>query len=107
MTSANNKNVSDEMLMALADGELTGPDASRLLARIKANPDLAIRYALFTDTADALRQAMDPDRAAPASGRWCRDRAATPLDPRGDARDHRPAAAGTRRIPGRMACHLA
>lgn len=59
MTSANNKNVSDEMLMALADGELTGPDASRLLARIKANPDLAIRYALFTDTADALRQAMD------------------------------------------------
>jgi hypothetical protein len=53
-------NVSDEMLMALADGELTGPDASKLMARIKANPELAERYALFSGTAEALRQAMDP-----------------------------------------------
>lgn len=60
MTFETDKNVSDEMLMALADGELTGPDASKLMARIKANPDLAARYALFTGTAAALRQAMDP-----------------------------------------------
>lgn len=60
MTHETDMNVSDEMLMALADGELTGPDASKLMARIKANPDLAARYALFTDTAEALRQAMDP-----------------------------------------------
>ncbi len=60
MTHETNMNVSDEMLMALADGELTGPDASKLMARIKADPDLAARYALFTGTAAALRQAMDP-----------------------------------------------
>ena len=53
-------NVSDEMLMALADGELTGPDASKLMARIRANPDLAARYGTFTATAQALREAMDP-----------------------------------------------
>ena len=60
MTFETDMNVSDEMLMALADGELTGPDASKLMARIKANPDLAARYALFTGTTAALRQAMDP-----------------------------------------------
>lgn len=60
MTFETDMNVSDEMLMALADGELTGPDASRLMGRIRANPDLAARYALFTDTADALRLAADP-----------------------------------------------
>ncbi|MDX5411687.1 MAG: hypothetical protein LPK02_01400 [Rhodobacterales bacterium] len=60
MTFETDTNVSDEMLMALADGELTGPDASKLLARIRANPDLAARYALFTDTADALRRSVDP-----------------------------------------------
>lgn len=60
MTMKPDLNVSDEMLMALADGELTGPDAVKLLARIKADPVLAERYALFTATADALRQAMDP-----------------------------------------------
>ena len=59
MSTENDRNVSDEMLMALADGELTGPDASKLLARIKANPALAARYARFTDTAAILRQAMD------------------------------------------------
>jgi hypothetical protein len=59
MSTETDKNVSDEMLMALADGELTGPDASKLLARIKANPALAARYARFTDTAAILRQAMD------------------------------------------------
>ncbi len=60
MMSQNDRNTSDDMLMALADGELTGPDADRLRARIKADPALAARYALFTQTAAALRQAMDP-----------------------------------------------
>jgi len=60
MTGKPELNVSDDMLMALADGELTGPDASRLMARVKADPELAARYALFSGTADALRQAMDP-----------------------------------------------
>ncbi|OZB19543.1 MAG: hypothetical protein B7X55_03180 [Rhodobacterales bacterium 34-62-10] len=60
MTFETEMNVSDEMLMALADGELTGPDASKLMARIRVNPDLAARFALFTDTAEALREAMDP-----------------------------------------------
>jgi|GEM_PF-2305847 len=60
MSSETDKNASDEILMALADGELTEPDASKLLARINANPALATRYAQFTRTAAVLRQAMDP-----------------------------------------------
>lgn len=60
MTQKHQSNVSDDMLMALADGELTGPDASKLLARIKASPDLTARFATFTATAKALRDAMDP-----------------------------------------------
>lgn len=60
MTYETDRNVSDEMLMALADGELTGADASKLMARIKANPALAARYAQFTDTSLVMRHAMDP-----------------------------------------------
>jgi hypothetical protein len=60
MTQKPESNVSDDMLMALADGELTGPDASKLLAQIKANPELSARYAMFTTTAAALRDALDP-----------------------------------------------
>ncbi|MFU8864001.1 MAG: hypothetical protein ACNA7O_08800 [Rhodobacterales bacterium] len=60
MTYETDRNVSDEMLMALADGELTGADASKLMARIKANPALAARYAQFTETSLAMRQVMDP-----------------------------------------------
>lgn len=60
MTQKPESNVSDDMLMALADSELTGPDASKLLARIKASPELSARYAMFTATAAALRDAMDP-----------------------------------------------
>ncbi len=59
MTLDSNRNESDEMLMALADGELSGPDADRLRDRIAADPELAKRYALFTRTAAALRQAME------------------------------------------------
>lgn len=60
MTYDTDRNVSDEMLMALADGELTGADASKLMARIKANPALGSRYAQFTETSLVMRQAMDP-----------------------------------------------
>lgn len=60
MTQKPESNVSDDMLMALADGELTGPDASKLLAQIKASPELSARYAMFTGTAAALRDALDP-----------------------------------------------
>ena len=48
----------DERLMALADGEITGPEAEALQARIAADVDLAERYALFVETADLAWQAM-------------------------------------------------
>ena len=51
---------SDEMLMALADGELPEPQSTQLLARIAANPDLAARYALFTDTRAFVQEAYAP-----------------------------------------------
>ena len=48
---------SDEMLMALADGELPEADSARLLARIAADPALAARYALFANTRTLVQQA--------------------------------------------------
>jgi hypothetical protein len=48
----------DDRLMALADGEITGPEAEALHARIAADVDLAERYALFVETAELARQAM-------------------------------------------------
>jgi hypothetical protein len=48
----------DDRLMALADGEITGPEAEALHARIAADVDLAQRYALFVETAELARQAM-------------------------------------------------
>jgi hypothetical protein len=56
--------VSDEMLMALADGELTDPDARILHQRIAADPDLAERYAVFAETR-ALMQAAYPPEPVP------------------------------------------
>lgn len=50
--------IDDDRLMALADGEITGPQAEALHARIAADVDLAERYALFVETADLARQAM-------------------------------------------------
>lgn len=56
----------DAMLMALADGELTGPAADTLRRRIAADAGLAERYAVFAETAALLRGAYDagpvPDR---------------------------------------------
>lgn len=42
--------VSDETLMALADGELDAAEAARLRARFAAEPNLAARFALFAET---------------------------------------------------------
>ncbi len=50
--------IDDDRLMALADGEITGPEAEAMQARIAADVDLAERYALFVETADLARQAM-------------------------------------------------
>lgn len=50
--------VSDDMLMALADGELPETDAARLHERITADPALAARYAVFVDTRSLLQQAF-------------------------------------------------
>ena len=52
--------IDDETLMALADGELP-PDRARWLeAQVAANPALAARLALFTDTRQIVQAAMDP-----------------------------------------------
>lgn len=62
MNGFETEKVSDEMLMALADGELAQADAAALRARIAADPALAARFAVFTETADALRKAfVQPD----------------------------------------------
>lgn len=53
--------VSDEMLMALADGELTGADAQHLQKRINADPDLAARYADFVETRALMQDAFPPE----------------------------------------------
>lgn len=53
--------VSDDMLMALADGELNGADADRLRTRVDADPDLAARYAVFTQTRALLQDAFAPE----------------------------------------------
>lgn len=50
--------IDDDKLMALADGEITGPEAKALHARITADVDLAARFALFVETAELARQAM-------------------------------------------------
>ncbi|NBB98401.1 MAG: hypothetical protein GVY34_09575 [Alphaproteobacteria bacterium] len=53
--------VSDEMLMALADGELTGADAQHLHRCINADPDLAARYAGFVETRALMQDAFPPE----------------------------------------------
>lgn len=51
---------SDDMLMALADDELRGAEAEALRARIAADPVLSARFAVFTESREALRRAFDP-----------------------------------------------
>ncbi|MFN7222482.1 MAG: anti-sigma factor family protein [Paracoccaceae bacterium] len=53
--------VSDDMLMALADGELMDADARRLRTRIEADPDLMERFAVFAETRAVLQAAFPPE----------------------------------------------
>lgn len=53
--------VSDDMLMALADGELNLIDAQRLHKRVNADPDLAARYAGFVETRELMQAAFAPE----------------------------------------------
>jgi hypothetical protein len=55
----------DLMLMRLADGDLPEPEAAALRARLKAEPALAARYALFAETRRASAEAFAPVLAAP------------------------------------------
>lgn len=61
MTRSNPDHVSDDMLMALADGELDATDAQHLRMRIAQDPDLAARYADFAQTRALLQDAFAPD----------------------------------------------
>ena len=61
MTSA----VSDEMLLALADGELEKATADALHARVMAEPELAERFALFVESRALLEGAGSSDQAVP------------------------------------------
>jgi len=67
---ARSNEVSDDMLMALADGELNQIDAQRLHRVIAADPDLAARYADFVKTRQLLQDAYQtepaPDRLVTA-----------------------------------------
>lgn len=56
--------VSDDMLMALADGELPEAQAQHLRARVGADPGLAARFAVFAETR-ALMQAAFPAEPVP------------------------------------------
>lgn len=60
---------SDEMLMRLADGEIAGPEAAALHARLAAEPALAARYALFARTRDAAAAAFAPVADQPVPDR--------------------------------------
>ncbi|EDM71089.1 hypothetical protein RAZWK3B_16870 [Roseobacter sp. AzwK-3b] len=57
MTDRSEEIVSDDMLMALADGEMEDEQAIALRAMINRDRSLAERYAVFTGTAAALRAA--------------------------------------------------
>ncbi len=58
MSERMQEEVSDEMLMALADGELEDADAMALRDRIAWDGSLAARYAVFVDTREALHAAF-------------------------------------------------
>ncbi|WP_103333660.1 anti-sigma factor family protein [Pseudotabrizicola formosa] len=53
--------VSTEMLMALADGELPEPLARDLRARVAADPGLAARFAVFSETRALMQAAFPPE----------------------------------------------
>lgn len=54
------EDMSDERLMALADGELPEDEAAALLKRVEKDAALAKRYAVFVDTRRVLGAALDP-----------------------------------------------
>lgn len=92
--------ITDETLMALADGEIADEAAHELKARIAADPVLGARYALYTRTARLAHEAAlgDPDATVSAElTERIRAMAATALPP--TAPDNviplRPAAAAT------------
>src|SRR5690554_4866178 len=81
--------VSEEMLMALADGELDADTTRQLQTRLAAEPQLHARYARYTRSAEAVRAlfadvlaeppperlaairgAAGPGAAAPPARRW-------------------------------------
>lgn len=85
--------INDATLMALADGELSETEAARLHAQIAADPDLAARYALFTQSAQKVQQAglSDPDAAvSPDLAARIRDMAAAPAPTENVVPFHRP-----------------
>jgi hypothetical protein len=51
---------SDEMLMALADDQIVGPEAEALHRRIMADPALVARFAVFVESRAALEAAFAP-----------------------------------------------
>lgn len=51
---------SDDMLMALADDQIHGPDVEALRLRISTDPALAARVAVFAESRAALRAAFAP-----------------------------------------------
>jgi hypothetical protein len=55
---------SDDMLMALADDELRGPDAEALRQQIGTDPALEARFAVFAESRAALQDAFAPGEAA-------------------------------------------
>lgn len=53
--------VSDDMLMALADNELPEPQATAVRALVMANPDLQRRFDVFAETRRMLQDAFPPE----------------------------------------------
>lgn len=56
--------ISDETLMALADGELAPAEAMAVRGSIAEDPDLAARFAAFVETRMLLQKPMDATREA-------------------------------------------
>lgn len=52
--------VTDELLLALADGELDTETAERVRKAIAADPQLQADYAVFEESARLLRETLDP-----------------------------------------------
>jgi surface antigen len=62
-------NVSDELLMAFADGELAGGEHARVLDYISQSPDGAARFAVFAKTGRSLADMFDQPMREPVPQR--------------------------------------